>query len=59
MYIFGPNVRSDLDVRSLVLEEPGFTFLHSRELFVAQTAACEPVHDVTPFKAGGAKLFLP
>ncbi|CAE7737818.1 mpeU [Symbiodinium necroappetens] len=32
---------SDLDLRSLVLKQPGFTFLKSRELFLAETANCD------------------
>ncbi|CAE7462558.1 mpeU, partial [Symbiodinium necroappetens] len=42
---------SDLDVRSLVLQQPDFTFLKSREFFLSETASCDrPMHDVKLLK---------
>ena len=44
--------RSKLDVRSLVLGQPSFTFLRSREFFLSKTAACdEPMSGMKLLKA--------
>ncbi|CAE7197492.1 unnamed protein product, partial [Symbiodinium sp. KB8] len=38
---------SGLDLRSLALEGPHFTFMKSREFFLSKTASCDdPMHDV-------------
>ena len=51
--------RSDLDVRSLVLQQPDFTFLKSREFFLSETASCDrPMHDVKLLKARAESSFL-